>query len=57
MHDLDPVFRDWSRSAKIAQLLQDLGFQQPLPVQSMLILKVALPLCALSRAPLCPTLT
>ena len=42
MHDLDPVFRDWSRSDKVAQLLQDLGFQQPLPVQSMLILKVRL---------------
>ena len=40
MHDLDPIFRGWSRSPKVAQLLQDLGFQQPLPVQSMLILKV-----------------
>ena len=49
MHDLDPTFRSWSRSAKIAHLLQDLGFQQPLPVQSMLILKVPCPACLSCR--------
>ncbi len=40
MHDLDPVFREWSRSAKVAELMSDLGYQQPIPVQSMYIFKV-----------------
>ncbi|KAL4457864.1 hypothetical protein ABPG75_012729 [Micractinium tetrahymenae] len=39
MHDLDPVFRRWSRSPKVAALAQSLGFLRPLPVQSMLIFK------------------
>lgn len=39
MHDLDPVFRPWTRSPKVAALMRALGFQQPLPVQSMLIFK------------------
>lgn len=33
MHDLDPVFRRWSRSDKVAQLMAALGFLRPLPVQ------------------------
>lgn len=33
MHDLDPVFRLWSRSSKMAGLMAALGFQRPLPVQ------------------------
>ena len=40
MHDLDPTFRKWSRSALIAEALADLGYQCPLPVQSMYICKV-----------------
>lgn len=40
MHDLDPSFREWSRSQKIAEALSELGFQKPLPVQSMYICKV-----------------
>lgn len=39
MHDLDPVFRRWSRSPKMAALMQSLGFLRPLPVQSMFIFK------------------
>jgi hypothetical protein len=39
MHDLDPVFRSFSRSAKVCQLLQDLGYKRPLPMQSMYITK------------------
>lgn len=33
MHDVDPVFRRWSRSSKMAQLMAALGFRRPLPVQ------------------------
>lgn len=33
MHDLDPTFRLWSRSPKMAALMQSLGFVRPLPVQ------------------------
>lgn len=33
MHDLDPVFREWSRSSKVAELMAALGFRRPLPVQ------------------------
>ncbi len=40
MHDTDPVFRKWSRSAQAAELLEDLGYKRPLPVQSMYIFKV-----------------
>ena len=39
MHDLDPVFRGWCRSERVAALLRALGFRRPLPVQSMYILK------------------
>lgn len=39
MHDLDPVFRSFSRSPRMAALLQQLGQKQPLPVQSMYIFK------------------
>ena len=41
MHDLDPVFMKWSRSARVAELLQDLGYKKPTPVQSMYIFKVS----------------
>jgi len=37
MHDTDPVFRKWSRSVQAAELLEDLGYKRPLPVQSMYI--------------------
>ena len=40
LHDLDPAFRRFSRSEKVAQLISSLGFQEPLPVQSMYIFKV-----------------
>ena len=40
MHDIDPVFRGWSRSPKVAALMRRMGFLRPLPVQSMYILKV-----------------
>lgn len=40
MHDIDPIFRKFSRSAKFAELARDLGFQKPIPVQSMYIFKV-----------------
>lgn len=40
LHDLDPAFRRFSRSDKVAVLLRSLGFRRPLPVQSMYIFKV-----------------
>ena len=39
MHDLDPVFRAFSRSGKVAALLRSLGMQTPVPVQSMYMFK------------------
>jgi len=39
LHDLDPVFRAFSRSPRMAAILRSLGYQQPLPVQSMYIFK------------------
>lgn len=39
LHDMDPVFRRFSRSPKMQALFRDLGFQRPLPVQSMYIFK------------------
>ena len=39
MHDLDPVFREFSRSPKMASLLESLGYRRPTPVQSMYIFK------------------
>lgn len=39
MHDLDPVFRSYSRSPRIAAALRSLGFRRPTPVQSMYIYK------------------
>ncbi|KAK9831483.1 hypothetical protein WJX81_000800 [Elliptochloris bilobata] len=40
LHDLDPVFREFSRSPRVAALVcQLLGFRRPLPVQSMYIFK------------------
>lgn len=43
MHDVDPVFRAFSRSEKIKDVLVSLGYQRPLPVQSMYIFKVGIP--------------
>ena len=43
MHDLDPTFMQWSRSAQVVELLQDLGYKKPTPVQSMYIFKVSRP--------------
>ncbi len=41
MHDLDPVFDSFSRTAKLAALASDIGMQQPLLLQSMYIFKQA----------------
>ena len=39
MHDLDPVFEAFSRTAKLARTAADLGFAEPLLLQSMYIFK------------------
>eukprot|EP00850_Spirogloea_muscicola_P007127 SM000035S13107 [mRNA] locus=s35:389112:391869:- [translate_table: standard] len=39
LHDLDPVFREFSRSAKVATMLTSLGYRAPVPIQSMYIFK------------------
>ncbi len=39
MHDLDPTFDAFSRTAKLRNLARDLGFRSPLPIQSMYIFK------------------
>src|SRR5437667_2316743 len=39
LHDLDPVFDDFSRQPKIKELVRDLGIEDPLLLQSMYIFK------------------
>jgi len=39
LHDLDPVFSEFSKTPAIRQLVADLGVEQPLLVQSMYIFK------------------
>lgn len=39
LHDLDPVFRSFSRSEAVANVVRSLGYKRPLPVQSMYIFK------------------
>ncbi len=39
LHDLDPVFSEFSKTPAIRQLVADLGIQHPLLVQSMYIFK------------------
>jgi hypothetical protein len=39
LHDLDPTFRAFSRSKKLARTLRTLGMRDPTPVQSMYIFK------------------
>ncbi|KAG2447298.1 hypothetical protein HYH02_007628 [Chlamydomonas schloesseri] len=39
LHDLDPVFRQFSRSPAVCNVLRSLGYARPLPVQSMYIFK------------------
>jgi phytanoyl-CoA hydroxylase len=39
LHDLDPVFAEFSRQPALAALAHDLGYQQPLLLQSMYIFK------------------
>ncbi|KAF5835581.1 phytanoyl-CoA dioxygenase [Dunaliella salina] len=39
LHDLDPVFRAFSRSDEVACILRSLGYKRPIPVQSMYIFK------------------
>jgi len=39
LHDLDPVFGEFSRTKEIAQLVSDLGIANPLLLQSMYIFK------------------
>ncbi len=41
LHDLDPVFNAFSRSAQMKELAQAMGLQQHVIIQSMLILKHA----------------
>jgi phytanoyl-CoA hydroxylase len=39
LHDLDPIFNHFSRTADLAALVSDLGYTQPLLIQSMYIFK------------------
>lgn len=39
MHDLDPVFNQFSRQPKLAEVVEDLGITNPLLLQSMYICK------------------
>ena len=39
MHDLDPVFDQFSRTPKLAQVAKSIGFQDPAIIQSMYIFK------------------
>jgi phytanoyl-CoA hydroxylase len=39
LHDLDPVFNEFSRANEIKQLVSDLGIENPLLLQSMYIFK------------------
>jgi phytanoyl-CoA hydroxylase len=39
MHDLDPVFDQFSRTTKLAQVAKSIGFQDPAIIQSMYIFK------------------
>ena len=39
LHDLDPVFSEFSRTPEIVQLVADLGIQRPLLLQGMYIFK------------------
>ena len=39
LHDLDPVFNEFSRSRAVAQLIADLGIDHPLLLQGMYIFK------------------
>ncbi len=39
LHDLDPVFERFSRKPELAVIARDLGYQQPLLLQSMYIFK------------------
>ena len=50
VHDLDPDFRSFSRSEKVAAVLQSLNIKRPLPVQSMYIFKV---IYLMNRTPDC----
>jgi Protein involved in biosynthesis of mitomycin antibiotics/polyketide fumonisin len=39
MHDLDPVFEQFSRTPELAQISKDIGFKDPRILQSMFIFK------------------
>jgi phytanoyl-CoA hydroxylase len=39
LHDLDPVFDEFSRAPRVAQLIADLGIERPLLLQGMYIFK------------------
>ena len=41
LHDLDPVFAEFSRTPLLAELVQDLGMREPLLLQSMYLCKAA----------------
>lgn len=40
LHDLDPVFQAFSGSDQVKELLTDLGYKRPMPIQSTFIFKV-----------------
>ena len=42
LHDLDPVFAEFSRQAVLAEAVNDIGMQEPLLLQSMYLCKAAL---------------
>ena len=55
LHDLDPDFRSFSRSEKVAAILHSLDIKRPLPVQSMYIFKVGSAVHISLRAHICDT--
>ena len=39
MHDLDPIFENFSRTSQLAEIARDIGFKDPKILQSMFIFK------------------
>lgn len=40
LHEIDPVFKDFSNSEKVCSLFRSLGYKRPIIIQSMYIFKV-----------------
>jgi hypothetical protein len=53
MHDLDPVFDRFSRTPELAAVVESLGYQEPVILQSMYIFKPPSPFPTLFRHQLC----